>query len=213
MPTPLLILGTRLLAEEMYDLITEIPGYEVTAFVENLEKDRCDHQLEGLPIIWIDEVAKYAGTHLAICALSTTHRRDYVDQAAALGLRLATLIHPTARVSKRATLAPGCFVSSNVSIATRATLGKCVFVNRNASIGHHTTIGDYCSIQPNATIAGVVSIGADTYVGMGAIIIERKTIGRGCLIAAGALITTDLPDRVCAMGLPAKITKTNIDPR
>ena len=197
----------------MYDLITEIPGYEVTAFVENLEKDRCNQQLEDLPILWIDEAAKYASTHLVICALSTAHRRGYVDQAAALGLRLATLIHPAARISKRATLAPGCFVSSNVSIATRATLGQCAFVNRNASIGHHTTIGDYCTIQPNATVAGVVSIGADTYVGMGAMIIERKTIGQGCLIAAGALVTTDLPARVCAMGLPAKIIKTNIDPR
>jgi sugar O-acyltransferase (sialic acid O-acetyltransferase NeuD family) len=210
---PLLILGTRLLAEEMFDLISDMPGYEVTAFVENLERDRCTATLEGLPILWIDDIARYARTHLAICALSTTQRRAYVDQAANLGLNFATLVHPTARVSSRATLGPGTFISANVTIATRTTLGRCVFVNRAASIGHHTTIGDFVTIQPGANIAGAITIGHDTYIGMSATIIERTTIGAGSLVAAGALVNTDLPDHVQAMGIPAKITRTNITPK
>jgi sugar O-acyltransferase (sialic acid O-acetyltransferase NeuD family) len=210
---PLLILGTRLLAEEMFDLISDMPGYEVTAFVENFERERCGTTLEERPVLWIDEVAKYASTHLAICALSTTKRRGYVAQAEGLGLRLATLVHPTARVSRRATLGPGTFVSANVTISTRTTLGKCVFVNRAASIGHHTTIGDFVTVQPGANIAGAITIGSDTYIGMSASVLERTTIGAGCLIAAGAVVTANLPDRVLAMGLPARITKTDIDPK
>jgi len=145
--------------------------------------------------------------------LSTTHRKGYVEQATALGFRLATLVHPTARVSSRATLAEGCFISALATIATRTTLGKSVFVNRSAAIGHHTTIGDYCTIQPRANIAGAITIGEQTYIGMGANIIDRLTIGKGCLIAAGATVVNNLPDRVLAMGVPAKVVKENIEPK
>jgi len=211
MKQPLLILGTGMLAVEMLDLISEIPEFEVTGFVENMNRDLCGQTLENYPVIWIDEIAKYADTHKGICALSTTRRRRYVEQAEALNMRFATIIHPTARVSPRAKLADGCFVSAMAAIATHTTLGRCVFVNRGALIGHHTTIGDFCTIQPGANVAGAITIGAETYIGMGAIVLERKTIGRGCVIGAGAVVTTDLPDRVEAVGVPAKIIKTEID--
>ena len=155
----LLILGTRTLAVEVMDLISDMPGYEVAGFVENMERDRCDQPLEGYPVWWIDDAARFASTHLAICALSTTHRRSYVEQAQALGLKFATLVHPTARVSRRAKLGEGCFVSAMAAIATHTTLGRHVFVNRGALIGHHTTIGDYCTIQPGANVAGAITMG------------------------------------------------------
>lgn len=211
MGEPLLILGTRLLAEEMFDLVSDIPGVEVAGFVENLERERAGKELDGRPIYWIDEAARFAKTHQVICALSTTQRKSYVEQAESLGFKLATLVHPTARISSRAKLGPGCFISALATVATRTTLGKSVFVNRGALIGHHTTIGDYCTIQPGANIAGVITLGPQTYVGMGAIVLERQTIGAGCVIAAGAVVTGNLPDRVLAMGIPARITQTNIE--
>src|SRR4051812_31680449 len=130
MPTPIVILGTRLLAEEVFDLITEIPGYRVTHFIENMDREKAGTELEGRPILWIDDPAtiKLAKTHLAICALSTTLRKSFVEKAEALGFRLATLVHPTARVSFRATLAPGVFISALATVATRSQLGKSVFV-------------------------------------------------------------------------------------
>jgi hypothetical protein len=77
MPQPLVILGTYLLAEEVFDLISDIPGVEVAAFIENFDRSRAGQELEGRPIVWIDDAAAYAKDHLAICALSTTQRRTY----------------------------------------------------------------------------------------------------------------------------------------
>ncbi len=211
MPTPVLILGTRTLAVDVMDLIGEIPGYEVAGFVENMDRTTCASPLEGLPVHWIDDLPRFAATHVGVCALSTTQRRSFILQAEALGLRFQTLIHPTARVSTRARLASGCFVSALATIATHTALGRCVFVNRGALIGHHTTIGDYCTIQPGANVAGAITIGEQTYVGMGAVIIDKKKIGAGCLIAAGAVVADDIPNRVQVMGVPARITRTNIE--
>jgi maltose O-acetyltransferase len=46
---------------------------------------------------------------------------------------------------------------------------------------------------------------------MGAKVLDKHTIGRGCLIGAGAVVTHDLPDRVLALGVPAKVVKTEIE--
>jgi sugar O-acyltransferase (sialic acid O-acetyltransferase NeuD family) len=211
MAQPVLILGTRLLAVEMNDLIGEIEGYEVAGFVENMDRDRCDQLVEGRPVFWVDDIGRFARTHVVACGLSTTHRRTFVEQAERLGLKLATLVHPTARVSTRATLGDGCFVSAMAAIATHTTLGRGVFVNRGALIGHHTTIGDFCTIQPGANIAGAVTLGGQTYVGIGAVVIERRHVGAGAVIGAGAVVTSDVPDRVLVVGLPAKVVKSHID--
>jgi sugar O-acyltransferase (sialic acid O-acetyltransferase NeuD family) len=213
MPQGLVILGTYLLAEEMFDLISDMPQYEIAAFIENHDRTRAGRELEGQPIVWIDDAARYSRTHLAVCALSTTKRRGYVEQAAAVGFRFATIVHPTARVSSRARLGEGSFISALATVATRTTLGRCVFVNRGALIGHHTTIGDYCTLQPGANVAGAITMGEQTYVGMGAVVLERKKIGAGCVIAAGAVVIEDLPDHVQAMGIPARICKTGIEVR
>lgn len=211
MKKPVLILGTRLLAVEVMDQITDMPEYEVAGFVENMNREIVGKELEGFPVYWIDDVGKFVKTHVATCALSTTLRKSYVEHALGMGLRFQTLIHPTARVSSRAKLGDGCFVSAMAAIGTHTTLGRSVFVNRGASIGHHTTIGDYCTIQPGTNVAGAITIGEQSYLGMSAIILDKHTIGRGCVVGAGAVVTHDLPDRVMALGVPAKIVKTDIE--
>jgi sugar O-acyltransferase (sialic acid O-acetyltransferase NeuD family) len=211
MPQGLVILGSYILAEEVFDLISDMPGYEVAAFIENFDRERCGKELEGRPIVWIDDAAKYVQNHRAVCALSTTKRKSYCEQAAAAGFKFATLVHPTARVSSRATLGEGTFISAMSTVATRTTLGRCVFVNRGALIGHHTNIGDYCTIQPGANVAGLITMGEQSYVGMGAVVLERKKIGAGCVIAAGAVVVSDVPDHVQVMGVPAKVHKADIE--
>jgi len=211
MATPVVILGARTLAEEIADLISEMPGYEVRAFVENMDRDRCREPLAGLPVLWVDALAMLETGVQAICGLATTQRRRYVEQVHALGVPFATLLHPRARVSQTAELGEGCFLSPFANVSVRSKLGQHVFVNRGVLIGHHTTIGDFCSIHPGANIAGKVTIGEQTYIGMGAIIRDGVTIGSGCVIAAGAVVTRDLPDHVLVMGVPAQIVQTGIE--
>jgi acetyltransferase-like isoleucine patch superfamily enzyme len=54
-------------------------------------------------------------------------------------------------------------------------------------------------------------IGVGTYIGIGATLIDRLRLGSGCVVGAGALVTRDLPDRVQAVGAPARAVKREIE--
>jgi acetyltransferase EpsM len=209
----LVILGTHVFAEEVADLVSECAEYELVAFVENWDRARCARPLLGLPVLWVDELAPLAATHVALCAIGTTHRIGYVEQVAAMNFRFATIHHQTARVSSTTTVGPGSILSTGVIVAAHTTIGRHVIVNRGSLIGHHTAIGDCVTISPGANIAGRITIGAGTYIGMGAIILDSLRIGSGSVVGAGSLVTKDVPDKVQVMGMPARITKEGVEGR
>ncbi|MEA3056351.1 MAG: hypothetical protein QOD30_1783, partial [Actinomycetota bacterium] len=111
----LLVLGSHILSVEIAD-VAEQAGWHVAGFVENLDRERCREQLEGLPVIWVDELAELAGSHVAVFGLGTTQRSRFVDQAAAAGMRFATVVHPTAVVSPRATIGRGCVLGAHTVV-------------------------------------------------------------------------------------------------
>ena len=206
----LLILGARTFAPVVADLVSEIRGFRVVAFVENLERDRCQSELEGLPILWVDDIAHLAESHVAVCALGSTQRQHFIEQVAAYDISFVTLVHPSANVSTKSRLNEGTVVSPASVISAFCQVGRHVLVNRGALIGHNVEIGDYVTVGPGANIAGFCHIGEATYVGMGAVVLNQLTIGAHCVVAAGALVNKDVPDNVVVAGSPARVVKTGV---
>jgi sugar O-acyltransferase (sialic acid O-acetyltransferase NeuD family) len=203
----LAILGTSLFAPEVADIVEDCGEFEVSVFVENWDRARAGGTLLGRPIVWLEDAAPLAATHLALCSLGTTKRRPFIEAAAAMGFRFATVVHPTARVSRRSVVGPGSFVSAGVFVSAQTRIGSHVVANRGVLVGHDTVIGDYVTLSPGANVAGAVSIGTGTYVGMGATVLDRIRVGEGAVIGAGAVVTKDVPDRVEVMGVPARVVK------
>jgi sugar O-acyltransferase (sialic acid O-acetyltransferase NeuD family) len=211
--TRLVILGTHLFAEEVADLVEQLPDHELVAFCENWDRERCREPLLGRPVVWIDELGDLAGDHKAVCAIGTTRRRGFVEQAAATGIDFATLRHPTATVFPSAEVGPGSILGAGVVVAARATIGRHTILNRGVLVGHHTTVGDYVTISPGANVAGAGSVGDGVYVGMGAVVLDRISIGPQSVIAAGAVVTRDVPERVKVKGVPARVTQEGVEGR
>lgn len=209
----LIILGTRLFAEEVAEIVADGGEYELVGFGENWERERCAAPLLGLPVHWVDDLPPLAATHLAVCAIGTTKRAAYVAQVEAMGFRFATVAHPTAHVSRTARVGDGSIVSAGVVVAARAEIGRHVILNRGALIGHHSAIGDGVTVSPGANIAGRVHIGAGAFVGIGAIVVDRVTIGAGAFVGAGAVVVRDVPDHVQVVGTPARVFRTDVEGR
>lgn len=210
---PLLILGSHIFAEEVADLVAQAEEHELAGFVENWDRERCGPGLLGLPVHWLEDVGALAQSHFAVCAIGTTKRRAFVEQAESLGFEFATVRHPSAVLSPQAELDSGSIVGAGVIVATRARVAAHVILNRGVLVGHHTTIGRYVTVSPGANIAGKVTIGDGAYVGMGATVLDRIRIGEDAVVGAGSVVTRDVPARTQVLGVPARVVNEGIEGR
>jgi sugar O-acyltransferase (sialic acid O-acetyltransferase NeuD family) len=203
----IVILGASAFAEEVADIISQIGTCELIGFVEGINRERCKERLRGLTVTWIDEVGKFQTDCHGICAVGSTKREIFIQQAVRAGLGFTSILHPTALVSKTSKLGQGTIVSPGVIIAAYTEIGEHVIINRGALIGHHASIDNYVTVSPGANIAGRTRIGDCCYIGMGSIVIDGISIGRNSVVAAGAVVTKDVPESVMVAGMPAKIMK------
>jgi sugar O-acyltransferase (sialic acid O-acetyltransferase NeuD family) len=212
-PIKLLILGNGTFAMEVTDLLSDIaqPRYEVVGYVASLPPFEPGTTILGRPVYWVDELVQFDDSHRVICALASTKRYLFARQAQEMGMRFVTMVHPTARVSRTATIGQGTVISAGAIVASHTVIGNHVVVNRGALIGHHIKIGNCVTVSPGANLAGAVTVGERTYVGMGATILEKRCIGAQCIVGAGAVVTKDVPDRVKVMGIPARIVEEDIE--
>jgi UDP-perosamine 4-acetyltransferase len=203
----IIILGASVFAEEVADIVAQIGDCEVVGFVEGINRDRCKERLLGLPIVWIEEVGELQNGCQGLCAVGSTKRKHFIQQAIDAGLSFTSAVHPSAQVSNTSKIGEGTIVSPGVIVAAHTAIGSHVIVNRGVLIGHHTNVGDFVTISPGANIAGRVKIGDCCYIGMGSIVIDGIAIGSNSIVAAGAVVTKDVPENVLVAGIPAKVTK------
>lgn len=209
--TTLLILGTSRFATEIADVAADCPGVEVAGFVENLDRSRCSSPLAGRPVHWIDDVAELPFAVSVVCGLGTTRRAEYTAEALALGLRFATIVHPTAHVSSSSSVGPGSVVGAGVVVGSSTRIGRHVILNRGALVGHHTEIADHVSVQAGANVAGSCRIGERAWVGMGAVVLDHVEVGELAVVAAGAVVTRDVAPRTQVVGVPARVVKEGVE--
>jgi sugar O-acyltransferase (sialic acid O-acetyltransferase NeuD family) len=207
MRKPLLVLGARQYAPVFADVFDEVVEHEIVGFVENLDRSVCATPILDRPVYWIDEIEAFAGTHLLICCLATPRRSQFIEQAIALRFAFATLIHPRAWVSGRATIDAGTSLDVSAVVAPFARIGRHVRVGRGATIGHHTAIGEFSTLHPGSDVAGNCIIESKVTIGIGATVINGCRIGAASSVAAGAVVTKDVPPAALVAGTPARIVR------
>ena len=99
-----------------------------------------------------------------------------------------SLIHPSAIVSKYATIGKGVVVMPNAVINAGATIGKHCIVNTKSNIEHGAVIGDFCHISTCAVVNGDSAIGKGTFLGSNATVSNGVTIEENSVISAGKFI-------------------------
>ncbi len=107
-------------------------------------------------------------------------------------------------------LPPSCVLMGGVRFAYG---GIAVVVHARAVVGRNTIIGQCVTIGGRSKHYAVPVIGDNVYIGAGAKILGPVTIGDNCIIGAGAVVLKDVPANTVVAGVPAKIIKSNINPR
>lgn len=183
-------------------------GFKVLGFVDD-DEGKSGESLAGLPVCcWsIDELTRRAREEDAgvIVGIGDNWIRKLIfERILRGGIRLATVIAPSAVVFDSVKVGAGSFVAAGSVITTDTRIGRNVIVNTAASIDHDCVIGDHAHISPGAHLGGTVAVGEGTHVGIGCAVRNNLTIGSWALLGAGAAVVADIESGVVAYGVPAR---------
>ena len=162
----------------------------------------------GLPVL--DPGDLVAGADGFVVAIG-----DNTVRAAAIGriraehphLELVRAVHPAAVVARDAVVGAGALLMAGVVVSNGCTLGEGVLMGTRSSVDHDCTVGDHAGLAPGATTGGDVWIGERSAVLLGADVIHGVSVGADTVVGAGAVVIADLPDRVVALGVPARVVR------
>jgi sugar O-acyltransferase (sialic acid O-acetyltransferase NeuD family) len=185
-------------------------GIDVVAGVRNV--DAPVWVSGSVRVVGVDEIDDELRRHPVVVALFTPgHRRQAFEAAFADGFgSAATLVDPTAVVSRSVEIGAGSFVNAGCVIASGCRIGDRVVVNRSASLGHHACIDDYASIGPGVVLTGSVRIGRGAVLGAGAVVLPEVTIGENAVVGAGSVVRTAVAARTMVAGNPCRVVHETI---
>jgi acetyltransferase EpsM len=119
--------------------------------------------------------------------------------------RFATIIHPTAVISRFAKIGYGVSIQPFVSVGPGVTIGNHIQMFAQSLIGHDSTLDDYSYVANNACVGAHVHLKEGTYLGTNCSLLENITLGEWSLVGMGAVVLKDVPPYTKVVGNPARV--------
>lgn len=152
-----------------------------------------------------DLLAKAAEFDGAVVAIGNNGiRMARQQELVSAGLKLISVIHPSAIVSPHASVGAGSVVFANAVINACANLGAGCIVNTGAVVEHDCEVGDFSHLSPNAVLAGGVTAGQKVWVGAGATVKQLVVLGDEVTVGMGSVVLKDVAACKTVVGVPAR---------
>jgi len=206
----MVILGAGGASREIADAVEEMnrlqPRWNLLGFLDD-DPAKLGRSVNDLPVL--GPISSAAGYRAALiigiaAARNRSVRRRIVETLSLPRESFATIIHPSASVSRHARIGVGTALLQNVVVNADIVIGDHSFVDYGALLGHDAIIGDFVTIAPGAVISGGVRLGAGAYVGAGAMLRDGISVGEGAVLGMGAVVVKDVPPTAVMVGNPAR---------
>lgn len=206
----LVIIGAGGTSREIADAVDAInhrePCWNLLGF---LDDDTRKHgtSVDGIPVLGpiaagVDSQVQFI---IGIASWRTPDaRREVVSRLALPPERYATIVHPSALISRHAKIGMGTAILQNVVITPGTIVGEHTLILQNVTMAHDQVVEDYVTIASGATVAGAVRLRSGSYLGAGCTIMNGVTVDCGSLVAVGAVVMNDVPAGRTVAGNPAR---------
>lgn len=121
-------------------------------------------------------------------------RLELYGVARLAGLKMATLVHPTAWVAPGTRLADNVWVGPGVRISPGCRIDSDVLLNIGVRLDERAHISAHGWVGPGASLGAGVRVGQHSAVGADVHVRAGVQIGRHCTIDHGGIWTRDLAD-------------------
>jgi sugar O-acyltransferase (sialic acid O-acetyltransferase NeuD family) len=204
----IIIVGAGDFGHEVAEYICDINNYDINlknviAFLDDYDEAKTENI--SWPIVGsLDSYQKCEGDIFVIAYGNPEVRQKTLNKIEKKSWELATIIHPTAYISKYATISPGSIICPFATVGFRACIKRNVLMNTYSAAGHHSEIGDSSVLCPKSLIAGNSIVGSQSFIGSGAIVTPGKKIGKSSSIGASSVVYRNVKEGSFIIGNPAK---------
>lgn len=204
----LFIYGNGSFGKEAFDIAKRVNDkdsiYGAIYFINDFEYD-------NISIFSFDEIISRCWSnesHEVVIAMGEVNQRvKILTKLKKFNFKLGRLIDPSSIISDTAVINNGCIICPFVFIGPDVCIGENTLVNVKSIIGHDIKIGSNTVVSAMVNIGGNSVIGDECYLGMSSVIKEKTKIEFKCILSMGAVLYNDLPEKVIAIGNPARIIR------
>ena len=184
--------------------------WEIIGFLNDFEKEPInDYPVLGkIDNATANEFLEDDDVYFLYTLISTKMNYKFLHKLTDLQIpdeRFATIIHPTAVVSKFATIGHGVSIQPFVSVSPNVTIGNHVQIYAQVLVGHNSILDDYSYVANNSCIGAHVHLKEGAYLGTNCSILENVTIGDWSLVGIGTVVLKDVPEYTKVVGNPARV--------
>lgn len=149
------------------------------------------------------------GMNFALSMGDITVRKELYDRILAKGGNVPTLIHPTAIISKRASIGDGVIILPQSIIQADVCIGNNTVVTINSTIAHTSHIGNHCMISGHCIIGAYIQLCDSVQIGQGSVLVSGKVkvVGENSILGAGSVLREDMRPHSVYVGNPAVFIK------
>lgn len=209
----LAIYGTQGLAREVYIIAKKINSIEnrwdTICFIDDINDIKKIESNRVYKFEEIEEKYKKSDLEVAIAVGEPRIREKLYNKVIYSGMKAATLVHPGVYIDSTTSLGEGVIICEGCTITCNVVIGNNTYIQAHSVIGHDIKVGNHSVIGSNCQIGGADTIGDRVFMGFLSGTSDHISIGNDVIISAGAIVFRDLPEKVIAIGNPARIVKKN----
>ncbi|WGK64724.1 PglD-related sugar-binding protein [Croceiramulus getboli] len=202
--------GNGTVVQSAIEDINEVaPEWELLGFLN----DRETGDINGYPVLGkiekaaIEDYIANDNVYFFYSLISVKLNFNFLHKLSDLEIpvaRFATIIHPTAVVSKYASIGYGVCIQPFVSVGPNVTIGNFVHIFAQSLIGHGSRLDDYSYVANNACIGADVHLKEGAYLGTNSTTLEFVTLGKWSITGIGAVVLKDVENYAKVVGNPAR---------
>lgn len=185
-------------------------GYEIQGFLDD-DTYKYNKTIFGYPVLGgIDMVSLWSEKIALVIGIADPMLKKSVKERINLpNIVFPSLISKSAWVSNQVTIGSGAVVYPGVTIDYDVVIEDFVLVNKNCSLGHNSTLSKFSTLAPGVCLAGFTHLEECVNVGINSATIQNVHIGKHSIIGGMSMVIKNLPENVTAVGVPAKVIKSN----
>ncbi|QFJ56091.1 acetyltransferase [Pseudobutyrivibrio xylanivorans] len=205
----LIIVGASGFGREVLGLVETIneinPTWNVLGFIDDNLQALDGFDLEYKILGKISEWQPKDNEQYVLAIAAPKVKEKIVPILKERGAKFATVIHPTATVSRTSAIGEGLVLFRHASISVNCEVDEFVFFNAYAQIGHDVKVGKYSTLCPKSAMAGGTTLGECVFVGTSASTYPGIKIGNGATIGMNSAVIRNVKPGTTVMGVPAKV--------